>query len=46
MFKREAIWISFETKDKVKAAVKVSVGGAVPGCHTDEYYIYRFTRQA
>jgi len=28
MFDREALWISFYTKDGVKAAVKISVGGA------------------
>jgi len=37
IFKREALWISFETKDHVKAAVKLSVGGvnAISGIAKD-----------
>jgi hypothetical protein len=29
MFEREALWISFETESDTKAAVKISVGGAI-----------------
>jgi hypothetical protein len=29
MFEREALWISLETESDMKAAVKISVGGAI-----------------